>query len=410
MASAGDDRSFPVEELRTAAASGHLPGLVERLARARDFARLIALFERVTEVAIPLGLLTEAVRRTGDALRRRAGPRRRGPDDEDDTNEDMRTARILAGECLLARAPGPALTAGAREALGVAASLLADAGDFHRAATTFDLAGNLAAAAELWGRLGDLDAMESRLARDEERLRSDRDAVGALRDLEAHLDAGERLAALEIARSIPEGSNESRRAREIASALQARLLRSRSVSFQVHPGHPIRFAAAPAVIGRDPLAEISLRDPGVSRRHAVLSIEDHGYALTDAGSRQGSFVGGATITSPVLLAGDAEVRLGPSCRLAFHQTAPDRVHVRGTSALDSGVSVLVGRGRLPLGEVIPQAAGAWIEFEGPCVRLVRPPELAVRIRGALASTRIELVRGDRLEIGPAGSSVLLEVP
>lgn len=411
MASSSDDRSFSVEEIRTATANGHLAALAERLARSRDYVRLVALFEGIAELPVPLGLLTDAVKRTADALRRPVPGRRPAGDENADRNDDKRTVRLLAGESLLACAPRRPLTMGDRDALGAAASILAEAGDLHRAATTFDLADNLAAAAELWGRLGDLEAMEARLARDEERRRSDRATVGALRDLEALLAGGERLAALEIARCIPEGSGESRRALEIVRDLEGRLLRSRSVTLLPADGQPIRVASTPAVFGRDPRAEIPLRDPGVSRRHAVLSIiEDQGYTVTDAGSRQGTFLGGARVTEPVLLAGDAELQLGPSCRLSIRQPAPERAIVRGTSALDSGVLVLVGRGRLPLGDLIPQATGAWIEFEAPTVSLMHPPELPVRIRGTLASPRIDLLRGDRLEIGQIGSSLFLEVP
>src|ERR1700748_855882 len=94
MTSADDDSLFPVEERRAAAANGHLPALVERLARLRDFVRLLSLFERVHEVAVPLAMLTEAVQRAAEALRRPPVGRRPARQEDDDT----RAMRITAGE------------------------------------------------------------------------------------------------------------------------------------------------------------------------------------------------------------------------------------------------------------------------------------------------------------------------
>lgn len=406
MTSSDDDSAFPVEELRAAAANGHLPALVERLARLRDFVRMLSMFERTHEVPVPLGVLTETVRRAAEALRR-PPPGRREPRQEE---EDKRAVRITAGEALLARAVRPPLTEVDRAALATAAAILADAGDFHRAATTFELADNPAAAAEVWGRLGDLDAMEASLARDEERHRRARASVGALRDAQALLAAGERAAALAIARGIPEGSGESREARQIVLDLDGRLVRGHGVTLRLD-GRVVRVAAAPAVLGRDPSAEVPLRDPGVSRRHATLALGANGaYSLADNGSRLGTFLAGARLGGACEINGDTDVQLGPSCRLALHPVPPEGILVRGTGGLDAGMLALVGQGRVPLDGVLPRVAGAWLELDGRTVTLVHPPELAVRIAGTLAATRVELLHGDRFELGPADASVILEVP
>jgi len=406
MTSSDDDSAFPVEELRAAAANGHLPALVERLARLRDFVRLLSLFERVHEVAVPLGMLTETVKRASEALRRPL-PGRREPRQEE---EDKRAVRISAGEALLARAVRPPLTEVDRAALVAAAAILADGGDFHRAATTFELADDHGAAADAWGRLGDLDAMESSLAREEERHRRARAAVGALRDAQALLAAGERAAALNLARQIPEGSGEAREARRIVLDLEGRLVRGRSVSVRLG-GHTVRLAATPVVLGRDPAAELPLRDPGVSRRHATLSLDvNGGYTLADNQSRLGTFLAGARLAGPCALSGETDIQLGPSCRLSLAPTPPQGLLIRGASGLDAGLQALIGPGRVSLGNLLPLAAGAWIELDGRTVALVHPPELIVRIGGKLAAARVELMHGDRLELGPPSSAVTLEVP
>jgi len=406
MTSSDDDSAFPVEELRAAAANGHLPALVERLARLRDFVRMLSMFERAHEVPLPLGVLTETVRRAAEALRRNTAGRREPRQEE----EDKRAVRITAGEALLARAVRPPLTEADRAALVAAAGILADAGDLHRAATTFEQADELAAAAEVWGRLGDLEAMESSLARDEERHRRTRAAVGALRDAQALLAAGERAAALELARHIPEGSGESREARRIVVELEGRLVRGRSLTLRLG-GRTLRVAASPAVLGRDPAAEIPLRDPGVSRRHATLTLAaDGAYTLADSGSRLGTFLAGARLDGPCRVGGDTDVRLGPTCLLTLQPLPADGMLIRGAGGLDAGALALVSGGRAPLARIFPAAEGAWLELDGRTVALVRPPDLPVRIAGKLAAARIELLHGDRIEIGPMDAPVTLEVP
>src|SRR5262245_8322073 len=59
------------------------------------------------------------------------------------------------------------------------------------------------------------------------------------------------------------------------------------------------------IIGRDPDAEISINDPGVSRRHALIAREDvNRFAIRDLQSRYGLYVEGAKVEKHVLLDGD----------------------------------------------------------------------------------------------------------
>lgn len=409
MVSSSDDRSFSVEEIRAATSNGHLPAVAERLARGRDFVRLISLYEQAAELAIPAALLTETVQRTAAALGRPGPGGPGGGIDTDADSDDRRAVRLLAGEALLARAAQPPLTGTDRSALAAAAAVLADAGDLHRAARAFEAADNPAAAADLWGRLGELEAMEACLARDEERRRSVRAGASALRDVEERLASGERVAALRILHQVPEGVAESRMLRQIALEVGGRMVRTRGVTLHVIHGRTVRFATTPAALGRDPLAEVPLRDPGVSRRHALLSVAAQTITLADTGSRLGTFVAGARLSEPASLSGDTEATLGPSCRLSFGRLGDgeDHVVVRGGGGLDAGLLALVGRGRLPVGALIPGAEGAWLEIDSAGVHLGHPPGLAVRLGGHLAAGRIDLLHGDRIDLG---DDVTIEVP
>ncbi|HEX2657950.1 MAG TPA: FHA domain-containing protein, partial [Polyangia bacterium] len=320
--------------------------------------------------------------------------------------EDRRVVQIIAGEALLARAPRPPLTEEDRQAFDAAASILAGAGDLHRAATAFELADNLVAAAEAWGRLGDLDAMERCHALDEERRARARAEAGAWRDVDALLAAGERTAALRIARSVGDGTSGAARARATVTDLTHRLVQGRAITLRNARGLTVRAAAAPAsapaVLGRDLRAELPLRDPGVSRRHARLSLTPEGAVLADLGSRLGTFVGTARLDRAWPLRAETEVALGPSCRLRL-QPGPDFVLLRGDGGLDGGLLAVVGADALPLGPLLPEADGLWLEFDGDGVHLVKRAPVTVRLGGQLASARIDLLHGDRIELDGATS-------
>ena len=69
---------------------------------------------------------------------------------------------------------------------------------------------------------------------------------------------------------------------------------------------PIRGAFT---IGRAPSNHLSLDDPKVSRRHAIIRPGDHGYLLFDRGSTNGTVVNGQTIERHPLIDGDV-IRIG----------------------------------------------------------------------------------------------------
>ncbi|RNI22806.1 FHA domain-containing protein [Flexivirga caeni] len=69
-------------------------------------------------------------------------------------------------------------------------------------------------------------------------------------------------------------------------------------------------------VGRHPSSDIFLDDVTVSRRHAVFRRTDAGYAVTDVGSLNGTYVNGALVDSQDLRTGD-EVMVG-KFRLVFY--------------------------------------------------------------------------------------------
>jgi hypothetical protein len=85
------------------------------------------------------------------------------------------------------------------------------------------------------------------------------------------------------------------------------------------------------------------------------------------------------------------------------QPGPDFVLLRGDGGLDGGLLAVVGADALPLGPLLPEADGLWLEFDGDGVHLVKRAPVTVRLGGQLASARIDLLHGDRIELDGATS-------
>jgi hypothetical protein len=426
MSAPDDDEPITAEETRLIVGNGQLGVMAQRLARHRHYTSLGSLLERLPGLTVALRALTDAMRLLLAALRDEP-ERRRGERLSVSAREALRTIRMLAGEALVERVRLPALTDVERTALGVAGGAFVDAGDLVRGALTFQSAGDWASAADAWGRLGDLDAMESCLARDDEQRRQRRSAAGTIREIASLMMAGERREALRLADSIPNGTDDAAAARRVADDISARLVRGRGLTLrhllgagaspwgeppgpggqaqaQAHGhGHGqtptrLRLAGVPARLGRDASGEIVLRDPGVSRQHARIEATGGGLELMDAGSRLCVFVAGARIERPFPLTGDCAIALGPSCPLLLHVSAPGRVELRGVAGLDRGLVAVVASGRLGLEGLLPGAAGAWLEFSEHGVHLGHAPGITVRLDGHPAAHRVDLLRGDLLEL------------
>jgi DNA-binding winged helix-turn-helix (wHTH) protein len=73
----------------------------------------------------------------------------------------------------------------------------------------------------------------------------------------------------------------------------------------------IRLDEGAHVCGRDPDVEILLNYPGVSRRHARISISEGGATIEDLGSKNGTFVGDQRVTGSRSLRDGDTITVGP---------------------------------------------------------------------------------------------------
>lgn len=79
--------------------------------------------------------------------------------------------------------------------------------------------------------------------------------------------------------------------------------------------------------------DIELNDPDVSRRHAVLRQVDHGLAIEDLGSKNGTFVNDRRISGIVPLGAGDRVRFGNT----VWRLEPAEREERRAAAADAGV-------------------------------------------------------------------------
>jgi len=77
------------------------------------------------------------------------------------------------------------------------------------------------------------------------------------------------------------------------------------------------FTSGPVSLGRDSSNAVRLHDTEISRRHAELRLDPHGYRIVDLGSSNGTFVNGKPVDQTPLHSGD-RVQIGSTVML-FHE-------------------------------------------------------------------------------------------
>lgn len=89
----------------------------------------------------------------------------------------------------------------------------------------------------------------------------------------------------------------------------------------------------PLVLGRDPVSDLPVLDPAVSRRHAELSLDevDSLLQVIDLGSRNGTWINGARVSRGTASAGDT-IAFGT---VSFTVRPPDTAPMRPTPALST---------------------------------------------------------------------------
>ena len=385
-----------------------LVALVGRLVRERAWDTLTSLFASLGGedgiATAALADLDSAARLLGDALASLPPPKNpRGAQ-----ADELRALCLAAAGAVLDRCPRPPLADVERRALDRAAGLLARGGDHRRAALAYEDLGADDRAAESWGALGDLERMEAAHEREAQRATRQRVAAEVLRRFEALLTGGERRAALAEVATLAR-IEEAAGLRLRATTLEKRLCRGRAITLRVPGGPSLRVAPLPTEIGRDPTAGIPLRDPAVSRRHALLRADGDTILIEDAGSRAGVRLGGVRLQpgAALPLRGTGQLTIGLTTTLQF-QADGARLAFEGVAGLDRGLRVVTGVGPVALDGVLAGAEGLTLAIADDLVRLGRRPDVAVRVDGHLIGPGCDLLHGDLIELPMTGARLEVE--
>jgi tetratricopeptide (TPR) repeat protein len=313
----------------------------------------------------------------------------------------IRAASAALGKALYARAVAEGIaTARDRERIREAARLLAAGAEHAIAGEAYEKIGDHQAAAAAYSAAGMVDKVEAALAADEELSRRDHDRREAFADYELHVQLGRRDdARADLQRCIAAGG-EAGEYRRLLDQLESNLITGGRMQLQRRRGGVVVVCAAPVVaIGRDGLCDLVLRTGGVSRRHAEVEVGVDGFMLRDAGSRNGTAIGGLPIAGRVPLRGSGAFDLADDCRIEFEtHGAPEQLSLHVANGVDRGV------------RLIAAADGARIDLSrggiaADVVFAEGRPWLGVGTAGALMfngeplrAGRVQLIRGDELVV------------
>jgi pSer/pThr/pTyr-binding forkhead associated (FHA) protein len=90
------------------------------------------------------------------------------------------------------------------------------------------------------------------------------------------------------------------------------------------PGRVFPLSLQSISLGRDPMSDITLSDPEVSRYHAQLLLTESGYQIQDMGSTNGTFIDGEHLGGqPILLSAGQTIQLGSSVVLVLESVTED---------------------------------------------------------------------------------------
>lgn len=171
---------------------------------------------------------------------------------------------------------------------------------------------------------------------------------------------------------------------------------SLEVSSGPDAGHVVFLPAGDHVLGRSPYADVRVLDPGLSRRHAVLSVAADGLRVHDLGSANGTSVEG----SPV---GPAWVAVPPGAALEaggslFRLVPPSSVHAVDAAERSAGPDGLVRIETVPTMLTDQPNAQSAASLAPTTIRFPQRPASALTHRGLLLTAVVPIVMACGLSV------------
>ena len=100
-------------------------------------------------------------------------------------------------------------------------------------------------------------------------------------------------------------------------------------------GQSFPLATDSVTIGRDPMADIVLSDPEVSRQHARLTRDEEGFEIQDLGSTNGTFVDGKRLSGePVRVSPGAVITMGSNASVVLEAPSDPMATVISPEGVD----------------------------------------------------------------------------
>jgi pSer/pThr/pTyr-binding forkhead associated (FHA) protein len=301
---------------------------------------------------------------------------------------------------------GPATNEGRQATLEAAESFVSSR-SYETAGEVFLEAGDTQRAVEAFSKAGLVERVEVLLAELDQQQGRDRRRVAAFKDYELHMRGGQRDRAAEALRRCIDAAEEKGEYRRLYAQLEARLLRAGCLQLEIGAQRLSAVGKDTVVIGRDPSCDVVVRGPSVSRRHTRIVRHEGALWLEDAGSRNGTLLGGLALGARVPLPSSAEIGLGDSAAFSVDQLGQTQLALRVTRGMDRDKRVLVAKPghALVVSEIDPALPPLLITFrEGRPWLAAR--DGALSLDGQRVIDEIQAIADDELELAGARLRVL----
>jgi tetratricopeptide (TPR) repeat protein len=279
-----------------------------------------------------------------------------------------------------------------RQVVRDAAALFSEVGDHAGAAECHELVGDELQAAEAYQKAGELERLESVLAREETKRKHQQQVQESFEEYRLHLAGGDRSAALDAIKLCAESAHDEERAeyRRLYDALASKSISNARVILR-HGGKETTYAGTfPLSLGREATCHVVLRDAGISRRHVEIDFSEGKFHLRDLDSKNGTTLSGVRLGAALPLEGGGELGIGEVCLMSF-EASPPRMKLTITRGLDRGRVIFASPGPLAVGDF---AELRFVEGK-PRLSSARP----LLLNDVVAGGSVEIIVGDRIEIG-----------